>query len=112
LKIDLDEAIVETTMNQSLAHQKQQRNFNNRHRKTSFNVGDTVKLMVESVQAGQSKKFQPLWKGPFIFLKRGDGNKQSINNYNIRWEENPNDTPQWVNVNRLENFYTIDSKGI
>jgi hypothetical protein len=108
IQYNLQCANKEVEMNQSLSHQRNQRIYNQHHRIARFSKGDIVKLKIEATNPGQPKKLSPVWKGPYVIMDIGNGETHSVNDYLIKWRENPEMKAFWVNGSKLDRYYDVN----
>ena len=52
--------------NIGLAQNQQKKYYDHRQNKATFEEGDLVYKLNKGLKPGQSKKLQPIWKGPFL----------------------------------------------
>ncbi|KAE9294553.1 hypothetical protein PR003_g24231 [Phytophthora rubi] len=65
--------------------------------KSGFHVGDAVWLYIPKVQTGLSRKFAPLWHGPFRIAEMHDDFRVKLKIEDTGYRVNP-----WVHVSRLK----------
>lgn len=70
--------------------------YDRKTKDTKFKVGNKVKLLVESVRQGRSKKLEPQWSGPYTII-------ESLNDVNFKIKMGRKEYV--VHGNRLKEYY-------